>query len=395
MTDRKISSFARVSALASGYIVPLLDLSQATLTDQNIAAPISTFDDRYVSISGGSVTNPFAVPAGTVTAPGLGVGTTDKGLYAPSATTVGVAAGNVQAVAFGSGLTAINNSVTVSGTVLASGGTASRPGLALFQFNTGFFADGTSLNGAIAGTGVFTANQNNFVIPNSVVLSGGNSVFNGTVVVSGGVVNNVGLGVASSNTGLFRFDQVTLSTAVSGIEVVRVTPTTFRFLKEIVADSTVSGSNFVATSGSQNSPSYAVGDADTGIFLVDANTLGVAAGGNEITRFGNNGVVTFAGSGAVDIPVGTTAQRPSSSSQGMLRFNTTSNRFEGYNGTLWTSVGGGATGSGFDEVFILNQTVVSGSYTIPDGYNAMSTGPLTISSGVVVTVNSGSAWSVI
>ena len=57
--------------------------------------------------------------------------------------------------------------------------------------------------------------------------------------------------------------------------------------------------------------------------------------------------------------------------------------------------GGGAVGSGNGEVFFLNDTVISGSYVIPSGKNAMSAGPLTQLSGVVVTIPSGSAWTIV
>ena len=42
-------------------------------------------------------------------------------------------------------------------------------------------------------------------------------------------------------------------------------------------------------------------------------------------------------------PSGTTAQRPSTPLAGMLRYNTTTSKFELYNGTIWGSVGGGAS----------------------------------------------------
>ena len=40
------------------------------------------------------------------------------------------------------------------------------------------------------------------------------------------------------------------------------------------------------------------------------------------------------------IPVGTTAQRPSSPMQGLIRYNTSISQFEGYNGTSYISIGG-------------------------------------------------------
>jgi hypothetical protein len=80
---------------------------------------------------------------------------------------------------------------------------------------------------------------------------------------------------------------------------------------------------------------------------------------------------------------------------GSLRFNTDTNTFEGYNGTAWTAVGGGATGGGADQIFVQNQQTVTVDYTITTNYNAMSTGPITINSGITVTVPSGSNWVVL
>jgi len=45
------------------------------------------------------------------------------------------------------------------------------------------------------------------------------------------------------------------------------------------------------------------------------------------------------GTGAVKVPVGTDGQRPTATT-GMLRFNSTSGTFEGYNGTAWGAIGG-------------------------------------------------------
>jgi hypothetical protein len=42
--------------------------------------------------------------------------------------------------------------------------------------------------------------------------------------------------------------------------------------------------------------------------------------------------------------------------------------------------------------FFVNPTTVSANYTIPTNYNAMTAGPITINSGITVTVPSGSTW---
>ena len=97
---------------------------------------------------------------------------------------------------------------------------------------------------------------------------------------------------------------------------------------------------------------------------------------------------------AVEMPTGTEAQRPSAVT-GMFRFNTDSSSFEGYNGTAWGAVGGGASGGGEDAVFYENDQVVTTDYTIAADKNAMSTGPISINSGVSVTIETGARWVVI
>lgn len=49
--------------------------------------------------------------------------------------------------------------------------------------------------------------------------------------------------------------------------------------------------------------------------------------------------IDLQGTGAVKVPVGTTGQQPTGVT-GMLRFNSTTSSFEGFNGTAWSSIGG-------------------------------------------------------
>ena len=102
-------------------------------------------------------------------------------------------------------------------------------------------------------------------------------------------------------------------------------------------------------------------------------------------------VASTGATGAAVVPAGTTAQRPTAAT-GQFRFNTSLGKFEGFNGSAWGAVGGGATGGGADEVFVENAQVVTASYTVPSGRNAHSAGPITINDGVVVTISDGSRW---
>ena len=95
--------------------------------------------------------------------------------------------------------------------------------------------------------------------------------------------------------------------------------------------------------------------------------------------------------GWLDLPSGTDGERGSPTS-GAVRFNTTSTAFEGYDGSAWGALGGGNTSSaGLWE----NAATISADYTISVGNNALSAGPITVDSGVTVTVPSGSTWTVV
>lgn len=56
---------------------------------------------------------------------------------------------------------------------------------------------------------------------------------------------------------------------------------------------------------------------------------------------------------------------------------------------------GGATGGGTDQIFFENGQNVTEDYTITSGKNAGTFGPITIDSGVTVTVPSGSVWTIV
>ena len=64
-------------------------------------------------------------------------------------------------------------------------------------------------------------------------------------------------------------------------------------------------------------------------------------------------------------------------------------------GVMSWGFAGGAMGGSNDQVFFENDQTVTTSYSITANKNAMSAGPITINSGVVVTVPSGSTWVIV
>lgn len=105
-------------------------------------------------------------------------------------------------------------------------------------------------------------------------------------------------------------------------------------------------------------------------------------------------------SGAVFIGSGTTAQRPTLPLEARaIWYNTELLKFEGWNGTQWLGIGGGATGGGPDTVFIENEYTITTNYTIPAGKSAVSVGDssgnIYFNSGVQVDFSAGSRWVIL
>jgi hypothetical protein len=92
--------------------------------------------------------------------------------------------------------------------------------------------------------------------------------------------------------------------------------------------------------------------------------------------FSGNGA--FGGTGSLKLPSGTTGERAGTG----VRYNTTTGTYEGYNTNTatWGEIGGGggATGGGLNKAFFENQNVITASYTITAGYNAITAGPVTL-----------------
>ena len=133
---------------------------------------------------------------------------------------------------------------------------------------------------------------------------------------------------------------------------------------------------------------------------VQFNNSGALGGSANFTWDGSTVAITgaltattdsaFTSTGALQLPSGTLAQRPTGVA-GKIRFNTSTPGFEGYNGTNWGSIGGAQASGAVYE----NKQVIASNYTMTTGYSGESVGPITINSGVTVTIPSGSRWVVL
>ena len=61
----------------------------------------------------------------------------------------------------------------------------------------------------------------------------------------------------------------------------------------------------------------------------------------------------------------------------------------------WGDAAAGATGGSTDKIFWENGQTVTTNYTITNNMNAGSFGPITINSGVTVTVGTGEVWTIV
>jgi hypothetical protein len=190
------------------------------------------------------------------------------------------------------------------------------------------------------------------------------------------------IGETTPNAGTFSKFAVTTSGRFTYTNAVQLPVGTTDQRSRAVVTGSITGTTLAVSA--VTSGELVVGQVISGTGI-SANTtitaLGTGEGGTGTYTVNNSQIV-----GSITI---------SAAFVGDMRYNTTLAKFEGYNGSLWSSVGGGATGGGNDAVFVQNDQAVTVDYTVPADKNAMSTGPITVNDGVVVTISDGARWAVI
>jgi|TARA_R100000458_G_C8271241_1_gene245959 hypothetical protein len=188
------------------------------------------------------------------------------------------------------------------------------------------------------------------------------------------------------------------------VELGDVSQTNFGFLS--ASGGTLTGV-LAASAGSASAPALHFGDSTTGLFKKASNQIGLSFSGTEKSFFDQNGLtlqaqsdLRFADSDSSHY-VGFQAPATVSSSL-TWTLPATDAAVSGYalvsnaSGTLsWAAAGGGAVGNGTNEIFWENDQIITGDYSITNGKNAGSFGPITIQSGTTVTVGAGETWTVV
>lgn len=193
------------------------------------------------------------------------------------------------------------------------------------------------------------------------------------------------------------------------------------------------GSDFIRAYSSIYSASAFSYSVTSGAFLdysATAARIGVGTGSGN--------VIPFSAKATGQINLTPLAAAPAGAA-GDIYYNSTTNQFQGYNGTSWLPVGGASisndttTASNLYPIFAnattgtattvytgnakllykpstgelsstavvstngitINSATIAADYTIATGNNGCSAGPVTVNSGITVTVSSGSTWVVV
>ena len=346
MANRKITAMAALTAPAETDVLPIVDVSEAAATDKNKKITVQELFK--------------GAPSGTESAPGIAFESDDgNGIYLAGTDNVAISTGGSQRISV------TNTGTTITGNLTVQGATTSIS-------STTINVDDKNIELGAVDT------------PTDTTADGGGITLKGT---SDKTINWV------NSTGYWTFS--------TGIEV--------------GGHIQLDDSNELRLGTGQDlriyhdgSHSY-IDDQGTGNLILESNggeiKLQTSNGGEDLARFINNGAVelfhngtkkvetttdgaTVAGTGSLTLPVGTTAQRPSSAAEGMIRRNTTDSAFEGYTGTSWAPLGGGATGGGSDAWVVETDQTVTTSYELGSGKHGTTVSP-TINSGATITVPSG------
>jgi len=141
------------------------------------------------------------------------------------------------------------------------------------------------------------------------------------------------------------------------------------------------------------------GDTDTSIRFPAADTVTVETSGAERLRVdssGNVGIGTTSSGARLDVNGTVNATALSIGGTAITASAAELNFVDGVTSAIQTQLNAkGPMGGGTDALFYENGQTMTTNYTIPSTKNAMSTGPITVNSGVTLTVEGGARYVVI
>ena len=359
--------------------------SAATLTTARTIGGVS-FDGSGninlpgVNTSGNQDTSGTAAIATTITVADESSDTSCNVLFATAAT------GNL-ALKSGTNLTFNSSSGVLTATGFAGALTGNVTGNASGSSGscTGNAATATALETARTIAGVSFDGTSNISLNNNAITNGAGYI---TATLTNEQVQDIVGGMLTGNTetgitvtyqdgdGTIDFVVGTLNQDTTGNAATATALETARNIGGVSFDGT----------GNINLPGVNTsGNQDTSGTAAIATTVTVADESSDTTCF-----PLFATAATGNLAAKSGSNLAFNSSNGTL----TATAFSG-DGSALTGISAGATGGGSDEIFYENGQNVTTDYTITNGKNAMSAGPITIDSGVTVTVGAGETLTIV
>jgi hypothetical protein len=334
MANRKITAMTALTAPAESDVLPIVDVSEAAATDKNKKITVQELFK--------------GAPSGTESAPGIAFESDDgNGIYLAGTDNVAISTGGSQRISVTNTGTTITGDLTVSGTTTTIESTT----VTVDDKNIELGSVATPTDTTADGGGITLKGATDKTI--NWVQSTGYWTFNVGVEVQGNIdladSNKLLLGTGDDAEIYFDGTNTIIDGTAGNIDLKHGSDFLARFIE------------------------------DGAVELYHDNSKKF-----ETTTDG----ATVAGTGSLTLPGGTTADRPSSAAEGMIRRNTTDSAFEGYTGTSWAPLGGGATGGGSDAWVVETDQTVTTSYELGSGKHGTTVSP-TINSGATITVPSG------
>jgi hypothetical protein len=221
-----------------------------------------------------------------------------------------------------------------------------------------------SATGNITGGNIISGNAviGNVTVSGNVVVNSltSNTYISATSNVIGGNITTTGVITASGN--IVGGNLITVGNVVGG----NITTN-----GQVNATGNVSGGNLTANA-LISSPGLTVTTANLGNLQISNTTITTdgTIGNIVLTPTGSQSIVLIPTTAGLAVPVGNTTQRPAPPTIGTVRFNTSLNRLEVYNGSVWLNqITSGITnetfnGDGSTTTFTLSDITTSAAVLI-------------------------------
>jgi len=245
-----------------------------------------------------------------------------------------------------------------SGQVLTSGGTSGPTWVNASALSTGTATTATTATNIAGGSAGYLMYQTDttttgFIAPgdSGFILRSTGASTAPSWVTSALTIGSTAAQVGDTTTSFAGVRSITMANGSHGNGTVGTITGTGPWTATITGMSSTTGimvgQNITATGGTGT----LFGGSPTSVLvasIVSGTSITVTVTGGTIPTTGTiTSITTF---GFLQVPTGTTAQRPYVAANGMIRYNTTQSTFEGYSSSAWSSLGGVKSVDGFTYI---------------------------------------------